>query len=78
MPFDSKKIIRSITRAAQDAELTLEEINKIVNEVSTTVINFVQDRDKIQSSEIREMILSELDSFEPKVSIEWRRFMSSK
>ena len=78
MPFDSKKIIKSITRAAQDAKLTPDEINKIVNEVSNTVINYVEAKDKILSSEIRDKILAELDSLEPRVSSEWRRFMSEK
>ncbi len=78
MPFDTKKIIRSITRAAQDAKLEPEEINKIVNEVSSKVIDFVEEKDKILSSEIRNIILTELDRLSPDVADEWRRFMEVK
>ena len=62
MPFDAKKIIRAITRSAQDAKLTAEEINKVVNQVSSVVFEFADTfEDKIKSSEIRDKILSELD-----------------
>lgn len=77
-PFSAKKISGSITRAAQDAKLTPVEINKIVNEVSDTVIQFAKAKDKIMSSEIRDKILSELDRIAPNVSSEWRRFMNTK
>ncbi len=78
MPFDAKKIIRSITRAAQDAKLSPEEINKIVNDVSKITIDFVEEKDKILSSEIRNIILTELDRLSPEVAVEWRRFMKVK
>ena len=78
MPFDAKKIVRSITRAAQDAKLTPEKINKLVNAVSSTVMQFAESKDKIMSSEIKDKILSELDRIAPKVSSEWRRFMDSR
>ena len=78
MPFDAKKINRSITRAANDAKLTSLEINKLVNEVSGIVIQFAESKDKIKSSEIKDKILSELDRIAPKVSSEWRRFMNAK
>ncbi|MBK5215513.1 MAG: hypothetical protein JJE53_01750 [Candidatus Pacebacteria bacterium] len=77
-PFDVKKIVRSITRAAQDAKLAPEEINKVVNEVSNKVIDFIEEKDKIPSSEIRDLILSELDHVSPSVSFEWRKFMDAK
>lgn len=78
MSFDAKKIIRAITRAAQDANLAPAEINKLVNEVSATVIQFAESKDKITSAEIRDKTLSELDSISPNVSAEWRRFMNDK
>ena len=77
-PFDAKKIIRSVTRAAQDAKLTPEEINKLVNDVSNTVIQYLESEAKIPTSVIREKILSELDIIEPRVSLEWRKFMNAK
>ena len=78
VPFDSKKIMRSITRAAQDAKLPPEEINKLVGEISNNVMVFTETKDKIKTSEIRDIILSELDRMGPIVAIEWRRYMNSR
>ena len=76
--FDAKKISRSITRAAQDAKLPPAEINKIVGQVSDTVMQSIESKDKVMSSEIRDKILAELDHISPKVSAEWRRFMNAQ
>ncbi len=75
--FDAKKIIRGITRAANDAKLSSDEINKLVNEVSNKTMSFVDSKDKVKSSEIRDVILAELDRLAPNVSSEWRRFMNA-
>lgn len=74
IPFDSKKIARGITRSAQDAKLTPDKINVLVNYISDVVMNFVESKDKVKSSEIRDLILAELDKLEPSVSAEWRKF----
>lgn len=78
VPFDTKKINRAITRAAQDAKLAPAEINKVVNEISDTIIKFVETKEKILSSEIRDLILSRLDRVSPNVSSEWRKFMNNQ
>jgi len=76
--FDAKKITRSITKAAQDAKLSLDEINRVVGEVSNNIMVFAETKGKIKSSEIRDMILSELDRMAPIVAIEWRKYMNSR
>jgi transcriptional regulator NrdR family protein len=78
VPFDAKRITRAITRAAQDAKLIPDEINKVVIEVSAIVLPYIEAVDKIKSSEIRDKILSELDRVAPKVALEWRRFMNTR
>ncbi|MFZ2038884.1 MAG: ATP cone domain-containing protein [Minisyncoccia bacterium] len=78
MPFDAKKITRGISRAAADAKLTADEINNVVNRVSSVVLQYIDTfEDKIKSSEIRDKILAELDQVAPKVAFEWRRFMNT-
>jgi transcriptional regulator NrdR family protein len=77
VPFDAKKISRSITRAAQDAKLPPEEINRLVNDITNNVMIFAETKDKIKSSEIRDFILSDLDRVGPIVAIEWRKFMNA-
>jgi transcriptional regulator NrdR family protein len=77
-PYDAKKITGSITRAAQDAKLAPAEINMIVSEISDTVMQFMESKDEVMSSEIRDLVLMELDRINPIVSAEWRRFMNSR
>jgi transcriptional regulator NrdR family protein len=78
VPFSAKKIIGAITRAAKDAKLSPEEINKIVTEVSNKAIQFAEAKEKVLSSEIRDVVLGELDVIAPAVSAEWRRFMNKR
>jgi hypothetical protein len=53
-------------------------MNKVVNKVADSVIQFTKEKEKIMSFEIREKILSELDLIAPKVSFEWRKFMNAR
>lgn len=78
VPFDAKKIIRAITRAARDAKLSPEEINNLVKEVTDNVIPAIESKDKILSSDIKNKIFSELDHLAPKVVVEWQKFAYSK
>jgi len=78
VPFDLKKINKALTRAASDAQLDPVEINKVAGEISNNVMVFAETKDKIKSSEIRDMILSELDRMAPIVAIEWRKFLNKK
>ncbi|MFA6341029.1 MAG: ATP cone domain-containing protein [Candidatus Paceibacterota bacterium] len=78
VPFDAKKITRGITRAAQDAKLPPDEINRVVGEVSNTVMVFAESKDKVTSKEIRDEILKELDLLAPIVAAEWRKFMGAR
>ena len=75
--FDVNKIKGSITRAAQDAKLEQVEIDKIVGDVSNTIMVFAESKNKLMSSEIKDKILSELDLIAPRVSAEWRKFMEA-
>ena len=78
VPFDAKKITKGITKAFQDAKIIPEDTNKLVGEISNDVMVFTETKDKIKTSEIREMILSELDRLAPIVAIEWRKYMKAK
>ncbi len=76
--FDPKKIIRGITRSAQDAGLPAMDIAKLVDEVSSKVISYAAAKEKVRSSEIKDMILAELDKAAPTVAQEWRKFSAKK
>jgi transcriptional regulator NrdR family protein len=73
-PFDSEKIKNSIRAAAGLANLQEERKNEVVEQVATTVIQMAEEKEEIATSEIREKILSELDSIEPSVSAAWRKY----
>lgn len=74
VPFDVKKINRSITRSASDANLSPEEINTLVKNIGGIVVSLIEPEEKVKSSEIREKILNELDQEAPRVAAEWRKF----
>ncbi len=72
-PFDAGKIKNSIASAAQKTDLPEEKKNEVVAQVAAKVIQMVEGKNEIATSEIREKILSELDSVEPSVSAAWRK-----
>lgn len=76
--FDPMKIENSIRAAAIDAGLTSERIDEIVSRVAKIVIDSVVDRNEINSFEIKEKILAELDIIEPAAADAWRKFDEAK
>jgi transcriptional regulator NrdR family protein len=77
-PFDAGKIRNAIGAAAKEAGLAEERKNEIVEKVSAKVIQMADAKEEIASSEIKESILSELDSLEPSVSAVWRKYAEGK
>ncbi len=77
-PFDAEKIRRSITIAAEQANLPGERKNDVVERVTATATQMAEERDEIATSEIKEKILSELDRIEPTVSASWREYDQEK
>ncbi len=77
-PFNSEKIMNSITAAAKDANLSEELMNEVIEEVSSSVIQFIESKETVTTDEIREKILSELDNVEPSVAAAWRDYEAKK
>lgn len=77
-PFDAEKIKRAIEGAAKEAGLPDERVSQIATEVSGVVTKQVNAQEEIATSEIKSMILNELDKVEPNVSAAWRAFEASK
>lgn len=73
-PFDAEKIKRSIIANAQDANLPEKRIDELVKQVSETAIQLTKEKEEITTTEIKEKILTELDTIEPSVSGVWRKF----
>lgn len=77
-PFDAEKIKKAITAAATQANLPEEEITKAVEQVSATVIQSVAGKEEVETAEIKEKILSELDIAAPSASEAWRKYEQGK
>ncbi|MBU0530560.1 MAG: transcriptional regulator NrdR, partial [Nanoarchaeota archaeon] len=60
--FSEEKLRRSIESAAEEAGIEEESIREVVDQVSTTAIDLVQAEEEMQSNELREKILTELDT----------------
>ncbi len=77
-PFDPEKIRKSIAAAAELANLSEEKKNEVVEQVATVVIQMAEEKEEIDTSELREKILSDLDRIEPSVSAAWRKYDQEK
>ena len=77
-PFDAEKIRKAIAAAAQRTDLPEEKKNEVVAQVAAKVIQMAEGKDEVATSEIRENILSELDSVEPAVSETWKKYEKEK
>jgi len=78
IPFDKAKIERAIRRAANDAKMNPEEINKLIGKISDTITKLGSGENDIATKEIRENVLAKLDEIAPAVSSEWRKFDQNK
>ncbi len=77
-PFDAEKIRKAIALAVEQAGLSEEKEDEVIEQVATAVIKTIEEKEEIAASEIREKILSELDSVEPSVSAAWRKYDQKK
>ncbi len=73
-PFDAEKIKNAIRGAAAMTDLSEERKNEVIEQVSAAVIQMAEGKDEIATSELRDKILSELDSVEPSISAGWRKY----
>lgn len=76
--FDPGKIKNAITVACQDVALPEERKNQVVEQVSAAVIQMAGAKDDIPTSELKNDILSQLDSVEPSASAAWRKYDEEK
>ncbi|MBU2539924.1 hypothetical protein KJ786_02085 [Patescibacteria group bacterium] len=78
-PFDAGKIRNAIVATVASVALSEERKNEVVEQVVSKVTQtIVEGKDEIPTSEIKENILSELDSIEPSVSAAWRKYEQEK
>jgi len=77
-PFNSEKIRRSIAGAAQQADIPEERKEEVVFQVAGVVIPMFEGKEEMDTSDIKQAILSELDKVEPAVASAWRKYAEGK
>ena len=77
-PFDEGKVRKSIELAAQDAGLTPERTQEVVNQVLSVALEAATAKEEIATSELREVILAELEKTETSVVGTWKKYAQNK
>ena len=77
-PFEVEKIKKAIAAAAKRADLSAERVNEITEKVLEVVNQIAEGKEEIATSELREIVLGELDNLEPSVSDAWREYDKEK
>ena len=77
-PFDEEKLKRSIKLAVQDAALSSDRTDEVVNQVLPVALAAANSKEEIATSELKETILAEMDKVEPSAAEAWRKYDQSK
>jgi len=77
-PFDPEKIKRSIAGAAQQADIPEERKEEVVYQVAGIVIPLLESKEEIDTIDIKQAILGELDKVESVVASAWRKYEEGK
>lgn len=79
-PFDVEKLRGSIRVNAQEAILSEsgDRINNLVDLISSVVLRDLGEKKEVTTAELKEKILSELDTVDPTVSEAWRKYDRKK
>jgi transcriptional regulator NrdR family protein len=73
-PFEIQKIKEAIANAAKATGLSEERKAVLAEQVTATVLQGLEGREEVATSEIKKSILEELDIVEPSVSSAWRKY----
>ena len=77
-PFDAEKIKNAISMAAEQAGLSEERKNEVVEQVSAQALQMAEGKEEVTTSEIRDKVLEDLDQAEPSVAEAWRKHDQEK
>jgi transcriptional repressor NrdR len=72
--FDREKIKSGIIKSAQRTDLEESRINEVAEKVTVKVEGELGDREEVRSSEIKEIVLRELDVEERKIADQFRSY----
>lgn len=73
-PFDPDKIRGSIREACEQAGISDEKTEELVEQVSKVALEAASERNKISTTEIRGKLLTKLERIQPSVAEAWREY----
>lgn len=76
--FDREKIKSGIVDAAKRTDLEEDRVNEVAEKVTAKVEEELGDKEEVRSSEIKEIVLRELDAEEKKIADEFRSYQKSQ
>jgi hypothetical protein len=65
---------RSIENAARDAGLSEDKVFQVVEEISSYVLENINDLEFVDTQSLRTLILNKLDEIYPEVANAWRKY----
>ena len=77
-PFDADKIKHGVSMAAVQAGLSAEEAEALAGKAAVSVQESTAGTDEVQVTDIREKIISFLDTDAPNVAEAWRNYEATK
>jgi len=74
IPFDAEKIKGAIRAAAKGSEVSEERLTEVVEQATSSVVQEVAGVEEVATTEIKNKVLSQLDSLESSISEAWRQY----
>ncbi len=72
--FDREKIKSSVVKAAQRTDLEEGRVNEVAEKIAAKVEEELGDKEEVKSSEIKEIVLRELDAEEKSIADQFRSY----
>jgi len=73
-PFKAEKIINSIEKAVKDAGFNPQEKTGAIDHASRDAIQMAQNMNQVETKEIRNTILNDLEQDEPQIANTWKQY----
>ena len=73
-PFKAEKIRNSVENAVKDAGFNPQEKMDVIEHASRDAIQMAQNMNQVETKEIRNIILSDLEQDDPKIANTWKQY----
>ena len=73
-PFKAEKIRNSIENAVKDTGFNPQEKTDVIEHASRDAIQMAQNTNRIETRQIKDVILNDLEQDDPKIADTWRQY----